>query len=228
MTALRTSMDEAGGRRSRSVVDHAYAGASAEVVTDHGTSLRLPVGRWCGDADEGDHRLFVDRCSGFTLDIGCGPGRLAGALTRRKVPALGIDISAEAVRLARGRGAPALRLDVFDRVPGVGTWHHALLADGNIGIGGDPVRLLRRIGALVRAGGTVLAEVEPAGVGLSVQRLRVRVGERTSEPFAWARLGLDALAGVVAAAGMRVLRLHEHGGRYVVELERAESEREGP
>ena len=53
-------------------------------------------------------------------------------------PALGIDISAEAVRQARRRGAPAMCRDVFEPVPGAGRWRTVLLADGNIGIGGDP------------------------------------------------------------------------------------------
>ena len=32
-----------------------------------------------------------------------------------------------------------LRRDLFAPLPGEGRWHHVLLADGNIGIGGDPV-----------------------------------------------------------------------------------------
>ena len=49
-------------------------------------------------------------------------------------------------RLPRGgarRGVTFLERSVFDRVPGAGRWRTALLLDGNIGIGGDPVALLR-------------------------------------------------------------------------------------
>ena len=35
-----------------------------------------------------------------------------------------------------------VRRDLFGALPGEGTWSHVLLADGNIGIGGDPVTLL--------------------------------------------------------------------------------------
>ena len=41
------------------------------------------------------------------------------------------------------RGGAALRRDVFAPLPGEGRWYTALLADGNVGIGGDPVALLQ-------------------------------------------------------------------------------------
>src|SRR5205814_3162945 len=40
---------------------------------------RLHPTDWCGPLRAGDAAL-VDRCTGPTLDVGCGPGRLAGAL----------------------------------------------------------------------------------------------------------------------------------------------------
>ena len=52
-----------------------------------------------------------------------------------------------------------LQRSVFDRLPGERRWGTVLLLDGNIGIGGDPVRLLRRCADLVRPRGQVLAEV---------------------------------------------------------------------
>lgn len=200
------------------VVDHVFGGARAEVVTERGTVLALPVARWRGEATESDHRLFVDRCSGPTLDVGCGPGRLAEALAGRGVHALGLDISAEAVRQARGRGAAAVRGDVFGRVPAAGAWGHGLLADGNIGIGGDPVRLLRRVGKLVGNGGTVLVEVEPTGVGVRRHLIRLRVGGRETAPFWWARVGVDQIATLARASGLVWGGLRVHGNRAVAEL----------
>src|SRR5204863_7462240 len=78
------------------------------------------------------------------LDVGCGPGRLVVGLARRGAVALGVDPAPAAVALARGRGAAVLQRSVFDPLPGHGRWRTIVLADGNIGIGGDPVRLLRR------------------------------------------------------------------------------------
>ena len=126
-----------------------------------GGRRRLPVERWRGQPSEADETL-LQRCTGPTLDVGCGPGRLVAALTRRGVPALGIDIAPAAVRSAQLSGAIALRRSVFGRVPGSGRWPFALLADGNLGIGGDPAGLLRRVAALVRVPvGVVLVEVDP-------------------------------------------------------------------
>ena len=113
---------------------------------------------------------------GATLDIGCGPGRIAAALRHRGIAALGIDLNEDAVRLARGSGRGGAACSVFGAVPRAGRWDTALLVDGNIGIGGGPVALLRRVAELLVPGGLALVEVEgpngtsesrsgPAGLG---------------------------------------------------------------
>ncbi len=122
---------------------------------------RHHVRRWSRDADAVDLQL-VDACTGPTLDVGCGPGRLTAALARRGTPALGIDVCAEAVSQARLRGAAALRRDVFDPVPGEGRWHWVLLADGNIGIEGRPGAPALPGGRAGRAGGPGAGRGEPA------------------------------------------------------------------
>ncbi|MEU8662357.1 class I SAM-dependent methyltransferase, partial [Actinoplanes philippinensis] len=146
-------------------ISRAAAGFPAVFTAHHagGAVLRFDPGAWCRDVIAGDATL-LERCTGPTLDVGCGPGRLTGALTEAGRPALGIDISAAAVRLARERGAVALQRDVFDPVPGTGRWRHLLLADGNIGIGGDPHRLLLRCGELLGPGGRLHAEVASLAV----------------------------------------------------------------
>jgi 2-polyprenyl-3-methyl-5-hydroxy-6-metoxy-1,4-benzoquinol methylase len=63
---------------------------------DTGGEHRLDPATWCGDEVPGDGGL-LDRCAGPTLDVGCGPGRLAAALMRRGHPALGIGVSVAAV-----------------------------------------------------------------------------------------------------------------------------------
>ena len=122
----------------------------------------VPANRWRLDADAGD-RALLSRCQGATVDIGCGPGRMTYALMRQGVKAMGIDVVDEAVRQARERGAPALLRDVFGRLPGEGRWETALLADGNIGIGGDPVRLLRRVHDVIARDGRVVVDLAEPG-----------------------------------------------------------------
>jgi SAM-dependent methyltransferase len=181
-----------------------------------GERIVLPVARWRAEPDAADE-LLLTHCAGPTLDIGCGPGRLTAALTRRGVPALGIDVSAVAVRLTRKRGATALRRDVFDRLPAEGSWRHVLLADGNVGIGGDPSRLLGRTAELLDQRGSVLVEVDPPGVGLRRQQARLAAGAGW---FPWARLGADAIAHQAAAAGLELRWKAELSGRWFVELAR--------
>src|SRR5262249_59705536 len=90
-----------------------------------------------------------------------------------------------AVRLARRRGARAVSADVFGRVPGAGAWRHALLADGNIGIGGDPARLLRRCASLLDNDGRLLVEADPPGTGGWAGAAVLHDGTRASTPFPW-------------------------------------------
>ncbi|MET8359510.1 class I SAM-dependent methyltransferase [Micromonospora sp. NPDC005171] len=185
----------------------------------------LPVRRWHGPPEPAVESVAA-RCAGPTIDLGCGPGRLTRALAQRGLVALGVDISAEAVRLTQGRGVVALRRDVFAPLPGEGRWAHALLIDGNIGIGGDPVRLLRRCGALIATDGTLVVEVEPPGAGLWQGQAYVLSGssgdgQLRGPAFRWARVGAEAVARAADTAGLRVADRFRFGRRWFVELARS-------
>jgi SAM-dependent methyltransferase len=199
-------------------LDLAFAGAPCEFVQADGTSRVMAVHRWRGKASPADLNLFVDRCHGPTLDVGCGPGRLTAAVTERGFYALGIDISTEAVRQTRARGAAAVRQDVFAGLPGAMAWQHVLLADGNIGLRGDPVHLLRRVVELLAADGTVLVEVARPGVGTVHEQVRLRVGDQISPPFSWATVGVDSIEAVAAEGGLELAGLHHDSGRHVATL----------
>lgn len=181
----------------------------------------LPVARWCGDADRGD-RAVLAHCVSPTIDLGCGPGRMAEQLVRDGVSVLGVDAAPGAVALARARGVDVVCGDLFEALPGEGAWSSALLADGNVGIGGDPVRLLRRARELLRPGGQVVVDLSPPGTGLAVGRVRLRVGDRSSQAFPWAVLGADAVAAVASSAGLAVADVHEYSGRWFAVLLREE------
>jgi SAM-dependent methyltransferase len=177
---------------------------------DHDRSAALDPRRWLGPASMAD-RAVLASVEGPVLDVGCGPARHVRALLHRGVPALGIDVSPAAVRLARRRGAAVLRRSVYDRVPGAGRWRTILLLDGSIGIGGDPAELLRRTGSLVAGGGTVLVEVAPPGIPSGPLTVCL---DRDGPRLRWARVGVDALAALADASGLALARTASLGGRW--------------
>lgn len=200
------------------VFAHALRGEECHLVQADGVPLRVPVEDWTSPPDATDLAL-LGHCAGATLDIGCGPGRLTAELAARGHVVLGIDVVADAVGEARIRGGSALVRDVFGRVPGEGRWETALLADGNIGIGGDPAGLLTRARQLLDPRGRVVVEV--AGPGIPTQTLRVRLQCSCARTrwFRWSVVGIDGLAALAAGAGLAVLGGHHHGPRWWAVLE---------
>lgn len=168
-----------------------------------GSSLTLALHCWLGPLTGADAAV-LDRTRGPVLDVGCGPGRHVLALAQRGRLALGVDVAPAAVRVARLRGARVIEASVFDRIPGAGTWGSALLLDGNIGIGGDPVALLARLRELLRRDGDVLVELAPPGVALTSERIRLELGGLRSRSFPWAYVGADAIEAPALAAGFAV------------------------
>lgn len=185
---------------------------------DDGTAWMVDVAPWLGRASASDERLLA-RARGPVLDVGCGPGRHVHALARQGVLAVGVDVTPAAVALARRGGADIVHGSIFDHLPGAGTWRTALLLDGNIGIGGCPVALLRRVAGMLREDGRVLAELEPPGAGLRSGRVRLDGGTRTSAPFAWARVAVDAIDAPATAAGLAVAERWSDDGRWFAALE---------
>lgn len=183
-----------------------------------GGVIPLALERWLGPLTAADEAV-LDRAQAPVLDVGCGPGRHVLALARRGHLALGVDIAPAAVRVAVQRGAPVIEACVFERVPGAGTWGSALLLDGNIGIGGRPDALLRRLTALLAAGGIVLVELDPPGTGLARRQVRLEAGGMVSDWFAWAHVGAEAIAIPARAAGLRVAASWHDEGRWFAALE---------
>ncbi|KDF00596.1 methyltransferase type 12 [Mycolicibacterium aromaticivorans JS19b1 = JCM 16368] len=188
----------------------------------HGDGRRhpLPVRSWLGgqDADSAFDAAIVALCDGPTIDLGCGPGRLVADLIQRGIPALGVDQSATAVRLARRSGAPALLRDVFEPLPGTGRWQTVLLADGNIGLAGDPRRVLRRAAELLCAGGRCVAEFDPGTVGVRTSWVRLESSNNIGPWFKWASVGVDCAAALAEEAGLTLVGIHPIGGRVVATL----------
>ncbi|QEC50798.1 methyltransferase domain-containing protein [Baekduia soli] len=179
--------------------------------------VALDVARWLGPVTAADETV-LQRAVGPVLDIGCGPGRHVHALARRGVLALGVDVSPDAVRLARSRGAPVVEGSVFDVVPGPHRWGSALLLDGSVGIGGAPRRLLGRVRELLVPGGRLLVETEAPGVATRTVRARLEGTGARSAAFPWALVGADGIGALGAATGFATVERWCDDGRWFAEL----------
>jgi SAM-dependent methyltransferase len=129
-----------------------------------------------------------------------------------------VDISRTAVARVHQAGACALRRSVFDPLPGQGRWATALLADGNIGIGGYPDELLRRCARLLAPGGRLLIEAERDDIDERMTAWLEHADGRRGPVFPWARLGASALLRLAAAVGLHFLEEWDHAGRVFVSV----------
>jgi SAM-dependent methyltransferase len=187
---------------------------------EDGSVHGLPVHSWLGRlrSDHAFEQTMVGLCHGPTIDLGCGPGRLVAHLVARGVPALGIDQSATAVDLARRSGAPALRRDLFGPLPGSGRWSTVLLADGNVGIGGDPWRVLLRAGDLLRIGGQCIVEFDCTTAGVQQRWVRLESANAVGPWFRWASVGVDGARRLAGDVGLTITAVRTIGNRALATL----------
>ncbi len=187
------------------------AGATPRTVFD--------LDLWSSAASPDEHRLLRD-VLGPVLDIGCGPGRLVEALRGRGVEVLGIDAAPTAIACARAHGREVVQRSVFDPLPAEGGWSTALLFDGNIGIGGDPARLLARVRELLTVDGLVIVEVEQPGTGIELGVVQFEVATGMVGWFPWCWVAADELAVLADGAQLRVVECRTVGGRWFTWLTR--------
>ena len=83
-----------------------------------------------------------------------------------------------------------------------GRWQTVLLADGNVGLGGDPLRVLRRAAELLRRGGHCIAEFEPVATGIRTGWVRLESSRTIGPWFRWASVGIDCAAELAEEAGL--------------------------
>jgi SAM-dependent methyltransferase len=196
-------------------------GGRLRVVRGDGRSRPFDLSKYAGPADPVDLDV-VGRCAGPTLDVGCGPARFVSALMARGLPALGVDVAPGAVAVARSAGATVLQRSVFQPLPGEGRWSRVLLIDENVGIGGCPQTLLRRVGELLGPAGLAIVEADPDDTVDDRGELRFEDQEgRLSQPFAWARLGADAIELVAAGLGFATVERWRLGSRSFLSLARS-------
>jgi SAM-dependent methyltransferase len=205
--------------------DRALDGERCWIRHEDGGLRPLPAHRWLGERgenaplDEPFDEAVTQMCAAPTIELGCGPARLVARLIRRGIPALGIDRSATAIRLAGRGGAPALLSDVFEPLPGMGHWQTVLLVDGNIGLGGDPRRILARAAELLCRGGRCVAEFDTEAVGVHTRWVRLESAREVGPWFRWASVGVDSAATLAGQVGLALTGVRLVGGRVIADLE---------
>lgn len=211
--------------------DRALGGELCWIRHEDGEVRPLAAHRWLGEhaptepdrhheraCDEAFDDEITQMCTGPTIELGCGPARLVARLIKRGIPALGIDRSATAVRLAARGGAPALLGDVFEPLPGMGRWQTVLLVDGNVGLGGDPRRILGRAAELLAHGGRCIAEFDARTTGIEGRWVRLEAGCDVGPWFRWASVGVDSAAALAAQVGLTLTGVRLVAGRHIANL----------
>ncbi len=188
-------------------------------VGEDGSRRRLPLARWLGTPDAAEQAV-LGRAVGPVLDIGCGVGRHVIALSRRGVRATGVEISPVAAAIAREGGGEVIVGSIFER-PLTSDWQTALLLDGNIGIGGDATRLLRRTAELLSPAGRVLVELEPRAGASRARRVRLEGERAVSHWMPWHFVAVEEIDDLAAAAGLAVHERWQAGDRWFAQLSRA-------
>jgi glycosyltransferase A (GT-A) superfamily protein (DUF2064 family)/SAM-dependent methyltransferase len=210
-----------GAARPDLIFDQLYTGTSVRCDASNERVLPLEPMRWSARADDVD-QLVVSRCRGPVLDLGCGPGRMVQALCEAGVPALGVDMSAAAVRGARSRGALAIRARLAERLPAEGRWGTVLLMDGNIGIGGDVGALLARCRNLLVPGGAIIVEVDPRPTWHQTRRVRLTAEESgCSAELTWTRTGAAEVRRLTGPLDLLVVEEWTAGSRAFLSLQAA-------
>ena len=208
--------------------ERALGGERCWIRHEDGQIRALPAHRWLGtkrcpgtsddNADEVFDEAVTRMCTGPTIELGCGPGRLVARLFQRGIPALGIDRSAVAIRLAGRGGAPVLLGDVFEPLPAMGLWQTVLLVDGNVGLGGDPRRILARAAELLARGGRCVAEFDVEAIGVRAGWVRLETATDVGPWFRWATVGIDSAASLAAQVGLTLSSVSLIGGRVIANL----------
>ena len=182
-----------------------------ELRRPDGRATKVDVGRWLASPDA-DELELLRQLPAPVLDVGCGPGRHTLALLEQGVSCVGIDVLPAAVSLARERGAEVISGSVFGRLP-ARRWASAILLDGNIGIGANPVALLRRLRELLHARGELLVELDEHEPHVRTDLFELAGDDLRSTPFRWTVVGPAGIGPLAARTGFEVVKVPHRGTR---------------
>ena len=100
----------------------------------------------------------------------------------------------------------------------MGCWETVLLIDGNVGLGGDPRRILGRAAELLARGGRCVAEFDADVIGIRASWIRLESGHQVGPWFRWAWVGLDSAEMLAREVGYRMTGVHLIGERVIADM----------
>ena len=134
----------------------------------------------------------------LVLDAGCGTGGMLASLRAAGIPAVGLELDAEAARLARAKGGSAVVVGSVAALPFAGGAFDAVLSADVLCHGGvDEAEALAEMRRCLKPGGALLLNLPAYGWMLSEHDRRVHNVRR------YTRGGLQR---VLAAAGFAEIR----------------------
>lgn len=99
-----------------------------------------------------------------------------------------------------------------------GLWQTVLLVDGNVGLGGDPLRILGRAFELLARGGRCVAEFDAEMIGIRSRWVRLESAREVGPWFRWTSVGVDSAATLAAQVGLTLTGVRLIGGRVIASL----------
>lgn len=219
-------------------------GAALEIIErDDGHIIAADSRHWFGQKHEWSsvERWGYQHATGDVLDVGCGPGRHALALTRDGFHVLGIDTSPGAVRIAQSRGVPAQIGAVSDLLALRAAFDTVLLLGNNLGLLGDKANgqvILDQLASITRPGAHLIgsgidatATANPdhltyqesnrrQGKLAGVVRVRVRDGRLSTPWFEYAFHTLTDLHAITASSAWTWTEVKNTNASYCIILTR--------
>ncbi|MEI7482155.1 MAG: class I SAM-dependent methyltransferase [Elusimicrobiota bacterium] len=184
----------------------------------------------------------INLARGRVLDVGCGAGRHALYLQRKKIDVTGLDSSPLSLKVCRQRGLRKTRQMCFSEIGRFpdGSFDTVVMMGNNFGLMGGPKAARERLAALYRItspGGRLIAETgDPyltdnpdhlryqqrnrlRGRMAGQMRLRVRFEDMATPWFEYVFVSTAELNGMLLDSGWEIERLIKSGGpQYVMVL----------
>ena len=142
-----------------------------------------------------DERMAIRFARGRILDVGCGPGRVALYLQRKGLRVTAIDMSSEALEVAKARGVrEALLMDARHLTFPPRSFDTFIMFGNNFGICGDfPAtrRFLRRIAEVARSKALLIASTRNPGSWIPHHAAYVMKNVREGRPPGLIKLRME-------------------------------------